>query len=176
MLMLTDGLQALAGDRLRSALRRYTRTRPSAILTGAAVTAVVQSSSATTLAVIGFVGAGLLSFRQALGVEVRAFLELLGDGLTPHRSVAPGLEDVSLRVAALRREARGELLSRTADGEIDPAAAENLLEAFRWLDRIAYHFWRTAHHLDVMDHDMPSVEPPAPESRGRRADETHDMS
>ena len=108
--------------------------------------------------------------------QVRVFLELLGDGLRSQRSVAPGLEGASLRVAALRREARGELLSRTADGEIEPAAAENLLEAFRWLDRIAYHFWRTAHHLDVMDHDMPSVEPPAPESRGRRADESHDMS
>ncbi len=74
MLLLTEGLQALAGDGLRSALRRYTRTRLSAIGTGAAVTGLVQSSSATTLAVIGFVGAGLLTFRQSLGIVFGANL------------------------------------------------------------------------------------------------------
>lgn len=68
MALLTDGLQAAAGDKLREALRRYTRTRLSSILTGAAGTAVVQSSSATTLITIGFVGAGLLSLSAAIGV------------------------------------------------------------------------------------------------------------
>ncbi len=68
MALLTDGLQAAAGDALRTALRRCTRSTFSSIVTGAAVTAVVQSSSATTLATIGFVGAGLLRFSAALGI------------------------------------------------------------------------------------------------------------
>jgi phosphate:Na+ symporter len=68
MALLTDGLQAAAGDKLREALRRYTRSRLSSVLTGAVGTAVVQSSSATTLITIGFVGAGLLSLSAAIGV------------------------------------------------------------------------------------------------------------
>lgn len=68
MELLTDGLQTAAGDSIRTALRRYTRSRASGVLVGAAATALAQSSSATTLAVIGFVGAGLLPFEQVLGV------------------------------------------------------------------------------------------------------------
>jgi phosphate:Na+ symporter len=68
MSLLTDGLQTAAGDALRTLLRRYTRTRLSALATGAFVTALVQSSSAVTVATIGFVGAGLLTFTGAFGV------------------------------------------------------------------------------------------------------------
>ena len=116
MLMLTDGLQALAGDRLRSALRRYTRTRPSAILTGAAVTAVVQSSSATTLAVIGFVGAGLLSFRQALGV---VFGANLGTTTTAWLVAGVGLK-VSVSAFALPLVGVGSLGKLFGSGRIVP--------------------------------------------------------
>jgi phosphate:Na+ symporter len=68
MILLTDGLKAAAGDALRSMLQRFTRGPWSALTTGIAVTALVQSSSATTLTTIGFVSAGLLSFHQAVGV------------------------------------------------------------------------------------------------------------
>ncbi|HMS15533.1 MAG TPA: Na/Pi symporter [Planctomycetota bacterium] len=68
MILLTDGLKAIAGDSLRRILLRFTRTPLKGLLSGAAITAIVQSSSATTLATIGFVGAGTLSFSQALGV------------------------------------------------------------------------------------------------------------
>ena len=68
MELLTDGLQTAAGDGIRNALRRYTRSRASGLAVGAAATAIAQSSSATTLAVIGFVGAGMLPFEQALAV------------------------------------------------------------------------------------------------------------
>jgi phosphate:Na+ symporter len=68
MALMTDGLQHAAGDSLRNALRRSTRSRWSAVLTGAVGTAVVQSSSATTLATLGFVAAGLLPFTAAIGV------------------------------------------------------------------------------------------------------------
>ena len=70
MILMTDGLKALAGDALRSILSRFTTNRFSALATGAGVTALVQSSSATTLATIGFVSAGLLSFQNAIGVII----------------------------------------------------------------------------------------------------------
>jgi phosphate:Na+ symporter len=68
MHLLTEGLSAAAGRSLRQGLSRATKGRLSAILTGAGVTALVQSSSATTLATIGFVSVGLLTFQQAVGV------------------------------------------------------------------------------------------------------------
>lgn len=74
MTLLTDGLKSVAGDALRRTLGRLTGGRFSALMTGAAVTAIVQSSSATTLATIGFVSAGLLSFPQAVGVVFGANL------------------------------------------------------------------------------------------------------
>ncbi|MCA0922829.1 Na/Pi cotransporter family protein [Pseudooceanicola nanhaiensis] len=68
MIWLTDGLQALAGRRMRVALAHFTNTPVSGAATGAVVTALIQSSSATTVMAVGFVGAGLLTFPQALGV------------------------------------------------------------------------------------------------------------
>lgn len=80
MVLMTDGLKALAGDALRRLLQRFTGSRLSAIGTGAAVTALVQSSSATTLATIGFVSAGLLGFGNAIGVILGANLGTTSTG------------------------------------------------------------------------------------------------
>ena len=68
MALMVSGLRKLAGDRLHTWLVSATRTPLTGTLTGAGVTAVIQSSSATTIATVGFVGAGLLTFPQALGV------------------------------------------------------------------------------------------------------------
>ncbi|MCG6858254.1 MAG: Na/Pi symporter [Salaquimonas sp.] len=68
MIWLTDGLRGLAGRALRDAQARFTRTPFSGAVTGAVTTASIQSSSATTLTVVGFVSAVLLTFPQALGV------------------------------------------------------------------------------------------------------------
>ncbi len=68
MIVMTDGLRGLAADRIRSALMRFTRTPVSGALTGTCCTALLQSSSATTVAIVGFVGAELMSFPNALGV------------------------------------------------------------------------------------------------------------
>jgi phosphate:Na+ symporter len=68
MLLLTDGLKALAGRGMRDALARFTSTPLSGAATGAITTAVVQSSSATTVAAVGFVASGMLTFPQALGI------------------------------------------------------------------------------------------------------------
>jgi phosphate:Na+ symporter len=72
MILLTEGLKAAAGGALRAILARFTRGPGSAFLSGAGVTALVQSSSATTLTTIGFVSAGLLTFPQAVGVLLGA--------------------------------------------------------------------------------------------------------
>ena len=66
--LLTDGLRGLAGDRVRAVLRRSTATPLRGVLAGLGVTAALQSSSATTVTVVGFVGAGLITFRDALGI------------------------------------------------------------------------------------------------------------
>jgi phosphate:Na+ symporter len=70
MLLLTDGLKAAAGEALKRILIRFTGRSITAFLSGFTVTAMVQSSSATTLATIGFVSAGLLSVSQAVGVII----------------------------------------------------------------------------------------------------------
>lgn len=78
MVLLTEGLKAFAGDALRQALMRFTGSPLKAFASGVLVTAVVQSSSATTVAVIGFVSAGLLSFTQAVAVVIGASLGTTG--------------------------------------------------------------------------------------------------
>ncbi|CTQ54883.1 Na/Pi-cotransporter II-related protein [Roseibium album] len=68
MLLLTDGLKAIAGRRMRRVLAGFTSTPVSGAATGALTTAVIQSSSATTVAAVGFVASSLLTFPQALGI------------------------------------------------------------------------------------------------------------
>lgn len=68
MLILTEGLKGLAGGALRRILTRFTKSPYSGAATGALTTAIIQSSSATTVAAIGFVGAGLMTFPMALGI------------------------------------------------------------------------------------------------------------
>jgi len=71
---LTEGLKSLAGDGLRRALQKLVSGKLSGVLSGAMFTAVVQSSSAAILAVIGFVSAGLITFPQAVAVMLGANL------------------------------------------------------------------------------------------------------
>jgi phosphate:Na+ symporter len=72
MVLLTDGLKAVAGDSLRIVLSRFTGGPVRAFGTGLGLTCLVQSSSATVLATIGFVSAGLITFPQAIGVVLGA--------------------------------------------------------------------------------------------------------
>ncbi|MCG8687130.1 MAG: Na/Pi cotransporter family protein [Desulfobacterales bacterium] len=72
MKMMTEGLQATAGQKIRSILEAISSNRILGCLTGAGVTAMVQSSSATTVMLIGFVSAGIMSLEQAVGVVIGA--------------------------------------------------------------------------------------------------------
>jgi len=72
MRVMCDALRQVAGARLRKILSLLTRRTVLAVLVGAATTAAVQSSSAMTVMVVGFVNAGLLSLRQAIGTVMGA--------------------------------------------------------------------------------------------------------
>src|SRR5262245_3986077 len=72
MQLIGEGLQRAAGLHLRHLLTSVTRNRLAAVASGALVTAIIQSSSATTLMLIGFVSAGLVSFPRSLGVILGA--------------------------------------------------------------------------------------------------------
>ncbi len=72
MNIMADGLQKSAGGRMRNLLGALTKNRFLGILLGAGVTAVIQSSSATTVMVVGFVNAGLMNLTQAAGIIMGA--------------------------------------------------------------------------------------------------------
>ncbi|MCL2659408.1 MAG: Na/Pi symporter [Acidobacteriaceae bacterium] len=80
MSVMTSGLKALAGSGLRTTLSRAAATPLSGAFWGAFVTLIVQSSSATTMTVIGLVSAGLLTFTQGLGLVFGANVGTTGTG------------------------------------------------------------------------------------------------
>ncbi len=74
MTVMTDGLKAAAGNRMKSFLKSMTRNRWTSLLAGTGITAVIQSSSITTVLAVGFVSAGLISFQSTLGLILGANL------------------------------------------------------------------------------------------------------
>ena len=72
MKLMSDGLQKVAGDRLRAFLEAVSNRRVVGCLVGALVTAIIQSSSVTTVTLVGFVNAGLMNLTQAVGVILGA--------------------------------------------------------------------------------------------------------
>lgn len=72
MNLMSEGLQKAAGDRLRKFLEAMTSNRLKSVATGLTITSIIQSSSATTVMVVGFVNAGLLALNQAIGVIMGA--------------------------------------------------------------------------------------------------------
>ncbi len=72
MRVMSDGIQKLAGERMQGIMNFMTRNRMIAVMTGFLITALVQSSSATTVMVVSFVNATLLNLQQAIGVIMGA--------------------------------------------------------------------------------------------------------
>lgn len=72
MKLMGDGLEMAAGSKLRGMIERLTKNKYMGALVGLVVTAVIQSSSATTVMVVGFVNAGLMNLAQAVGVIMGA--------------------------------------------------------------------------------------------------------
>jgi phosphate:Na+ symporter len=85
---LTEGLKGLSGDSLRRTLQRFVSSRLSAVTSGVLLTLATQSSTATILTVIGFVGAGLVTLPQAIAVNMGA---TLGTTSTPWMVAILGL-------------------------------------------------------------------------------------
>ena len=72
MEQMADALKAVAGSRMKAILAKLTANRIMGAITGAFVTAVIQSSSVTTVLVVGFISAGLMSLSQSVGVIMGA--------------------------------------------------------------------------------------------------------
>ena len=72
MQMMSNGLEAAAGNKMKSILEKLTANRIKGVLVGAIITAVIQSSSATTVMVVGFVNSGLMTLQQAVWVIMGA--------------------------------------------------------------------------------------------------------
>jgi len=111
---LTEGLKGLAGDSLRRALQTLVAGRLSAIVSGALFTVAIQSSTATTLTVIGFVSTGLVTFPQAVGVIVGA---TFGTTSTPWLVAIFGFR-VSISAGALPMLGIGAFLWLIAKGRM----------------------------------------------------------
>ncbi len=85
--IMADGLQKSAGEKMKSLLKLLTANRFVAVCVGALVTAVIQSSSATTVMVVGFVNAGIINLTQSVGIimganigtTITAWIASLGD-------------------------------------------------------------------------------------------------
>jgi phosphate:Na+ symporter len=117
MAMMTEGLKTFAGGGLKRLLERWTSTPARGVLAGILVTGLVQSSSAVTVATIGFVNAGILTLRQALGVIFGTNLgttmtgwlvSLVGFGFKIESFALPILAaGVALRLGAPGKRARG---------------------------------------------------------------------
>ncbi len=72
MKVMSEGLQKVAGNRLRAILSAMTRNRATGVLTGMVITALIQSSSASTVMIVSFVNAGLMSLEQSMAVILGA--------------------------------------------------------------------------------------------------------
>jgi len=94
---LASGLKAVAGGRMRALLTRLTANRFAGAATGAVVTAVIQSSSVTTVLVVGFVSAGLMTLKQSVGVIMGANV---GTTVTA-QVIAFKVADAALLIAAV---------------------------------------------------------------------------
>lgn len=97
MAMMGDGLQKTAGDRLRRLIEVLTNNRLMGVLIGTVVTMIIQSSSATTVMVVGFVNAGLMTLPQATGVILGANIgttitaQLIAFNITKYAPVFVGI-------------------------------------------------------------------------------------
>lgn len=72
MQMMSTGLEAAAGNKMKSILEKLTSNRIKGVLVGAVITAVIQSSSATTVMVVGFVNSGMMTLKQAVWIIMGA--------------------------------------------------------------------------------------------------------
>ena len=102
MKVMSEGLQRCAGDRMRKIMATMTHNRLTAIFSGLLITSVIQSSSATTVMVVSFVNAGLLTLIESIGVIMGANL---GTTMTAWIIAAVGkfsISDIAIPIVGVR--------------------------------------------------------------------------
>jgi phosphate:Na+ symporter len=108
---MADGLEKAAGNRLKKMIEALTKNRVTGVLVGAVVSMIVQSSSATTVMVIGFVNAGLMTLPQAVGVIMGANIgttvtaQLIAFKLTDYAPLAVAI-GVAIWIGAKKKKAK----------------------------------------------------------------------
>ena len=108
MQIMAQGLENAAGNRMKSLLEALTKNKFFGVLLGAFITAVIQSSSATTVMVVGFVNAGIMNLQQAMGVIMGANI---GTTATSWILSLSGLESDSLLVSLFKPTTFSPLLA-----------------------------------------------------------------
>ncbi len=103
-----DGLAKVSGGRLESVLEKLTKKRIMAVLLGAAVTAVIQSSSATTVMVVGFVNSGIMKLNQAIGIIMGANI---GTTITSWILALTGIQSDNIFVSLLKPSSFSPILA-----------------------------------------------------------------
>lgn len=126
MSMMTDGLKLAGGKALRTILERWTRSAFRGLLAGALITGVVQSSSAVTVATVGFVNAGLLTLSQAVWV---VFGSNIGSTMTGWLVAAVGMK-IDVGALALPLLGAGMILRLAARGHVARAGLGQALAGF----------------------------------------------
>ena len=103
-----DGLAKVSGGKLESVLEKLTKKRIMAVLLGAAVTAVIQSSSATTVMVVGFVNSGIMKLGQAIGIIMGANI---GTTITSWILALTGIQSDNILVSLLKPSSFSPILA-----------------------------------------------------------------
>ena len=129
-----DGLAKMAGGKMESVLERLTSKRLFAVLLGAGVTAVIQSSSATTVMVVGFVNSGIMKLKQAVGIIMGANI---GTTVTSWILSLAGIEGDNWYIEILKPTsfapvfaAVGIILTMVAKGESKKKDVGNIMLGF----------------------------------------------
>ena len=108
MTVMGNGLEKVSGGRLERTLEKMTSNPVKGVLLGAAVTAVIQSSSATTVMVVGFVNSGIMKLRQGIGIIMGANI---GTTITAWILSLTGLQGDSFVVKMLNPNAFSPILA-----------------------------------------------------------------
>lgn len=108
MHILGEGLAKLSGGRMESILAKMTDSPLKGVLLGAGATAVIQSSSATTVMVVGFVNSGIMQLKQAVGIIMGANI---GTTITSWILSLSGIESNNLFVKLLKPDAFSPILA-----------------------------------------------------------------
>ena len=111
MHIMGDGLAKVSGGKLEEILERFTSKPIKAVILGAGVTAVIQSSSATTVMVVGFVNSGIMKLSQAVGIIMGANI---GTTITSWILSLTGIEGESIFINLLKPSSFSPVLAMVA--------------------------------------------------------------